>query len=294
MKKIAFEDISIFLVKYTFKYRGKIAGLSKKSRFFEYLIDKTLFEDDEIYIIPNDNYIKETNNSKSKKITVNQKVSETENITIPTDILKNVIKEAEDIVIMNKCLCRVSSDCKDYPHDLGCIFLGKATKKISRKHCREATVKEALEHIDKCDQAGLTHLIGRNKIDSVWMNVKPKEDLLTICHCCPCCCLWKVIPNLTDNIHSKVQKLPGVQININPSKCVLCGKCLDICFTDAIKKIDNCIVIDENLCKGCGRCQSICKTDTISLDYTDESIDTVLNQIDSLVDYKKSGKLINN
>jgi ferredoxin len=279
MKKICFEDISIFIVKNTFKYRGKIAKLSKKSRIFEYIIDKSLFEDDEIYIIPNDKSLKE--------ISVNKKIEEPENIFIPTDILKKVIKEAEDIVIMNQCLCRVSNDCKDYPHDLGCIFLGKATKKINRKYCKEVTSQEALNHINECDNAGLTHLIGRNKIDSVWMNVKPKEDLLTICHCCPCCCLWKVVPDLSDNIHSKVQKLPGVEISINQDNCVLCGKCLDICFVNAIKKIDNYIVIDENLCKGCGRCSSTCKNDAINLDYTDKSINTIFNQINSLVDYKK-------
>ena len=80
------------------------------------------------------------------------------------------------------------------------MFLGEATTQIPRHLGREVTVEEALREIDRADEAGLSHLIGRNKIDSVWMNVKPKEDLLSICHCCPCCCLWKVIPNLEEDI----------------------------------------------------------------------------------------------
>lgn len=54
---------------------------------------------------------------------------------------------------MDSCLCRSSNDCKDYPHDLGCIFLGPTTKKIPRAICHEATVDEALDHVDKADEA---------------------------------------------------------------------------------------------------------------------------------------------
>ena len=31
------------------------------------------------------------------------------------------------------------------------------------------TMQEALEYVDKADELGLSHVIGRNKIDSVWM-----------------------------------------------------------------------------------------------------------------------------
>lgn len=72
------------------------------------------------------------------------------------------------------------------------------------------------------------------------MNVKPKEGLLTICHCCPCCCLWKVIPQLDDKISDKMHKLDGVEIAIDNSKCIDCMKCLnEICMSEAISFKDN-------------------------------------------------------
>lgn len=149
--------------------------------------------------------------------------------------MKEVIEKIDDIVIMNSCLCRTSNNCKDYPQDIGRIFLGPTSRKIPQNLCHKASKKEAQDHVDKADAAGLSHIIGRNKIDSIWMNVKPKEGLLTICHCCPCCCLWKVIPQLDDKISDKMHKLDGVEIAIDNSKCIDCMKCLnEICMSEAI------------------------------------------------------------
>jgi hypothetical protein len=39
-------------------------------------------------------------------------------------------------------------------------------------------------------------MIGRNKIDTLWMGVGPGYKLMTVCNCCPCCCLFKTLPNL--------------------------------------------------------------------------------------------------
>jgi hypothetical protein len=90
---------------------------------------------------------------------------------------------------MNTCLCRDAKQCKDYPIDLGCLFLGEAALGINPRLGRGVTKREALEHIRRCREAGLVHLIGRNKLDTVWLGVGPGDKLLTICHCCPCCCL---------------------------------------------------------------------------------------------------------
>ena len=46
------------------------------------------------------------------------------------------------------------------------------------------------------------------------MNVGPKEELLTICHCCPCCCFWKIIPDLDDDISNKIKRLDDVEFHI--------------------------------------------------------------------------------
>ena len=67
------------------------------------------------------------------------------------------------------------------------------------------------------------------------MNVKPGKGLLTICHCCPCCCLWKVYPNLDDDISDKLEKLDGVNVKLHEGRCKKCKLCLDeVCMFDAI------------------------------------------------------------
>lgn len=280
MRRIRYIDVSIALVKRIFHLRFMVAGWSRKSRVMDKIIKKTLFEHDGTYFIPSNSSVK---NISSQTITMNYDVSKPDMIVMPSDIIKSVLNKAEDIVIMNKCLCRNSTECNDYPRDLGCIFLGKTTKKISRKHCREVTSAEAIEHIDKCDDAGLIHIMGRNRMDSVWMGVRPEDELLTICNCCPCCCLWRVYPNLSDTIQNDFYKLPGVSIELDIDECVGCGKCEEVCFAKCISIENSKAKIDEDVCIGCGQCSNNCPTNAIKLIYNKENVESVFEKIDSLV-----------
>ncbi len=272
MRKISFAEVSIFVVNRIFNWRFWIAGLTRKSKIIKKIINRLLFKDDEIVVIPN-------------TININKKIDDSVSEFLPTNIIKDVIRKCDDIVIMNNCLCRTSSDCEDYPKDLGCIFLGPTSKKIPRTICKEATVDEALEHVDLADKAGLTHIVGRNKIDTVWMNVHPGEGLLTICHCCPCCCLWKVSPNLDDEISNKIERLEGVTVNYNEDNCVKCMKCLDdVCMFDAISLKDNKISINSDKCRACGLCVNTCKVDALSINYTTDTINNVVSRIYNLIE----------
>lgn len=156
----------------------------------------------------------------------------------------------------------------------------------SRAICHEATVDEALDHVDKADEAGLTHVIAKNKIDSIWMNVRPRDGLLTICHCCPCCCLWKVIPNLDQDIVNKIEPLDGVLIDFDEGKCTGCGKCLkDVCMAEAISLKDGKISINKDSCLLCGLCLNKCKQNALNLSYADEAVDNVVNRMYKLIKY---------
>ena len=53
MRRPRFVDASIFILKYIFNWRFWIAGLTKKSKAIKKIIDKMLFEDDEIIVVPN-------------------------------------------------------------------------------------------------------------------------------------------------------------------------------------------------------------------------------------------------
>jgi ferredoxin len=186
--------------------------------------------------------------------------------------------------IMDSCICRKSNDCKDYPPDLGCLFLGKGTKKISSKLGRMVKAEQALEHIRKCQEAGLVHIIGRNKIDSVWLNTGPKEDLLSICHCCPCCCLWKMAPELPESLSEGFTSMEGVEIIFNEELCSGCGLCTKgICFTNAIKLEDK-AKRDQAKCRICGRCAEICPNGAISIVMENDAVKKSVKQIEVLVD----------
>ena len=222
MRRPRFADISIFTLKYIFNWRFWIAEITKKSKTYKKVIDKMLFEDDEIVVIPN-------------TININQKIESEGSEFLPTDVIKEVIKRCDDIVIMNSCLCRSSNNCKDYPQDIGCIFLGPTTRKI-----------------------------------------------------CPCCCLWKVYPNLDSDISGKLEKLDGVEVTLHEDKCRLCKKCLDeVCMFQAISLKDDKISIDYDICKGCGLCTNVCKFGAITIDYTDETIDNVVNRMDNLLEIRE-------
>ena len=288
-RKGYYEDVTTFLVKYTFHTRFFLSRLTWKSKLAKKIIDKILFEDDEVYVLPNKNAVNKTKKETiTANIEINQSFEKDDSEFVPSEISKEVIREAKDIVIMHKCLCRSSADCEDYPHDIGCIFIGPSSRKIAGKYGKTATVEEALEHVDIADNLGLSHVIGRNKIDSVWMNVRPKEGLLTICHCCPCCCLWRVLPDLDDDINQKVKRLEDVEVHTVTDNCKMCKKCItdNICFGGAISIVDGKITIDQNKCVGCGHCVKSCKFDAIELNYSQKSIDSIVNRIGELVDYK--------
>ena len=116
MRKISFADISIFIVNYIFNWRFRIAKLTKQSKIIRKIIDKGLFEDDDVTVIPN-------------TIKINKTIEAEKSEFIPTDILKEVIEKIDDIVITNSCLCRTSNNCKDYPQD---ISLGQHPEKFRK------------------------------------------------------------------------------------------------------------------------------------------------------------------
>ena len=270
MRRIRFVDISRFVLKYIFNWRFRIAEFTKKSKTYSRLIEKMLFEHDEIVVIPN-------------TINVNKKIESEGSEFLPTDIIKDVIRRCDDIVIMNSCLCRTSNNCEDYPQDIGCIFLGPTSRKIPPHVGKKATVEEALAQVDRADEAGLSHIIGKNKIDTLWMNVKPGRGLLTVCHCCPCCCLWKVTPNLDSTISDKLERLDGIQVELHEDKCKKCKKCLmGVCMFKAIDMKDGRISIDSDICRGCGLCVNVCKFDAITIEYDDETIENVIKRMDNL------------
>ena len=237
------------------------------------VVDHLLFRGDEVYVLPIDQTIR-----------INESLDRPESMIIPSQVVEHYINKANHHWIMNFCICRDGDNCQDYPRDLGCLFLGKPVLQINSKFGRLVTKEEALEHVRHCREAGLVHSIGSNRIDSVWLGVRPTEELMTICNCCPCCCLWGVVTDLTPKIGNKITRMPGVEVSITDD-CSGCGLCEDgICFTEAIRVINGKAEVSLE-CRGCGRCVEICPENAIILTIDGEdNIQDLLQRLDNLVD----------
>jgi ferredoxin len=247
------------LVKKSFPTRFALARVTK-APLVGRLIDYALFGGDDIIYLPKDNLIQ-----------VNEPIQRPTDTVLPSAVVAHFIEQSEFHWIMDFCICRASDDCQDYPQDLGCIFLGEAVLKINPKLGRLVTRQEAMDHLRRCQEAGLVHMIGRNKLDTIWLGATPGQKLLTICNCCPCCCLWRVLPHVDRNIGDKITRMPGVSVTVNDS-CRGCKLCVrQVCFVDAIQMADGRAVIDGDLCRGCGRCVEICPLDAIDLTFTPAS-----------------------
>ncbi len=240
------------------------------------LVDHWLFNGDGLIFLPQDEVVRE--------ISVDESIDSPGEMVLPSQVVDHFIEQAKVHWLMDFCLCREAEQCENYPIDLGCLFLGEAALKINPALGHRVTKEEAREHVQRCREAGLIHFVGRNKLDTVWLGVGPGERLLTICNCCPCCCVWGVLSHVTPRIGDKIERMPGVAVSVS-ERCVGCGSCMqDICFMKAIHLEDGRAVIGEG-CKGCGRCVDVCPHDAIDLSITDERfVTTSIDHITALVD----------
>lgn len=290
------------IIKHFFPDRFKIADLTVKSSAIRKIIDYLLFHEDEIYYLTKDEVVIDQIYNKqeilidiavpedvlidssffdkdviinipslTERVVINIPVDYQEDIVLPSSIAKHFIDISKYLWIMEKCICRDSMQCKDYPIEIGCIFLGEAVLGINSQLGHLVTKDEAWAHLQRANEMGLIQMIGRNKIDTQWMGIGPGNKLMSICNCCPCCCLYKVLPNLDRSISSKVSRLPGVEIIVRLDKCTGCGLCTkNVCFINAISLKSGHSSINE-ICVGCGRCVEACPQKAIELEIFDES-----------------------
>jgi ferredoxin len=263
----------VLLLKLAFPQR-LLAARATKLPLLGPALHRWLFEGDDLLYLPGDRVL----------LSLNQPIPAHEDVMLPSQVVAHFIEAASYHWIMDRCLCRDAEKCQDYPIDLGCLFLGEAASGINPKLGRRVTREEALAHVRRCQDAGLVHLIGRNKLDTVWLGVGPGDRLLTICHCCPCCCLWRILPAVRAEIGAGLTRMPGVDVRVS-DRCTGCGECArGVCFVDAIQMSEGRAVI-EPACRGCGRCVSVCPHGAIELhiedsDYVQETISRISSRVD--------------
>lgn len=236
------------------------------------VVDEIFFRGDDTIYLPLDHTIQ-----------INTPLDSPESVIVPSQIVEYFINQASHHWIMDYCICRAGDNCTDFPQELGCIFLGEPVTQINSELGRLVSREEALDHARRCREAGLVHSIGRNRLDSIWLGIEPAEALMTICNCCPCCCLWGLVSDLSPKISRKISRMPGVQVEVTDD-CTGCRLCADgTCFAEAIL-VENGKAEISLECRGCGRCVEICPEDAILLTINGEkNFQEVINRLDNLM-----------
>lgn len=223
---------------------------------------------------------------KTKIIPMNVRVSDDierdmATVTLPIDLIKKAIDEADYIAGMKECLCRAGGDCKNYPHDLACLFLNLGGRVVTdHGMAAELTKEQAYERVDRAAALGLT-------CQTLWVQVEQliwgfrndqMDSFLEVCFCCPCCCVGL---NLSKNGPRNIKRgfIPsGWTAVVNHDRCVGCGHCLDdYCPQDAIhfRESDGKMVVNQEVCLGCGYCRARCPEGAISVKQTMPMLDSV-------------------
>ena len=220
-------------------------------------------------------------------IPVNEKLSPAKTSLLPVQVVETLIQRSSYHAIIKRCTCRDARQCKEHPVELGCLFLGESAKNIDSRIARHVTKQEAIEHLHKTIQAGLTPMVGRVKIDNYIWGVRDNKKLVTICFCCYCCCtILTSLKYFPKDAADSLVALKGVRIAIDLNRCDSCGVCVETCPAEALKIKDLNIVRDEQRCKTCGRCISICPKDAVSarVENIAEVIDALTERIKPMAD----------
>lgn len=280
MSRIRF---TLHLIKKIFPFRHVLAELTKVPVLGSF-ITILLFGEDRLHYLPKNESL-----SQTTTINVDEPLEAPKSVVLPTRVVEYFIRKADYIFKMDFCICRTAENCDNYPHDLGCLFLGNAARKISHKVGKQVTQEEAFQHLEDCREQGLIHLVGKNKLDQFWLDTDPHEQLFTVCNCCECCCLWQILPYLSKKINNPVKKMSGVEIEITED-CIGCGTCVDTCFVNAIHVKNGKARVEES-CRGCGRCVSSCPADAIKLTIKDPRfIERTIQKLENAVDISNNTK----
>jgi ferredoxin len=222
---------------------------------------------------------------KATKIKIDERVAEPTDMVLPYLVLEHFIRQSSYRAIMNYCPCREVKACKDYPIEYGCLFLGDAARDIHPDLARNVTVEEALDYGRRCREIGLIHHLGYIEKDSVWLEVSPSQRLMTVCHCCPCCCGVMATRNWPPEMlatHS-IRKMPGVEVRVTDD-CIGCGTCVEACPFQAVRMEDDRAVVTEK-CVACGRCADDCPEDAIEVIIEDPGyVENAIQRISEKVD----------
>jgi len=229
----------------------------------------------------------DTESSNISYIPINEELELPEGIAAPESIAEHFIRQSSHRFIMASCPCRKANDCHNFPHDIGCIWIGGATAEINAppEIGRLASVEEAIEHLHRARNAGLITVLGKFKPDALALGVfKDHKRFMTLCNCCSCCCMVKFVREGRPEYKMIVNRLQGLTVNVNAERCKGCGECAEACMFGQITVTNQKAQISTD-CKGCGFCASACPNKAISIRIDDPTfIEEAVDRLSCAVD----------
>lgn len=203
---------------------------------------------------------------------INEEVIKGENTVLPMQVLRPLIECADDVAVLNECVCRRGQKCVAFPRSFGCLLLGSTARDIDQSLARIVAVDEALAHAERAIHIGLVPLVIHEATDA-WIWGIDYRRMMNICFCCDCCCDVRIgIRNQVKGFVENIHRLPGLTVEAG-DRCDSCGVCVETCLAGAIEMRDGGARITDD-CKGCGRCVTMCPRQALTITF-DPEVDSI-------------------
>jgi Pyruvate/2-oxoacid:ferredoxin oxidoreductase delta subunit len=272
------------------KKRSKL-GIPRISNFhypYIYRLGKVAMESTRLPIVAKAGHaVLDTKNSTLSFVPIYENLELPESTVAPFNIAEHFIREASHRFLMAYCPCRDANDCSDYPRDIGCIWIGGGTAEINAppEVGRLVSADEAVEHLRRARDAGLITLLGKFRPDAMLMGViKDHARFMTLCNCCPCCCMLKDLQYGRPEFLKILTRLQGLTVEVDSDKCKGCGECTKACLFGNVAVVNSKANISAD-CKGCGFCAAACPNEAISIKIEDPTfIEEAVSRISGAVD----------
>lgn len=173
------------------------------------------------------------------------------------DAMEQIIRKAEAFAVCH-CSCRTEmrlltgSTC-EHPTEVCMKFNGQARFVIDRGVGKKITKEDALEILQKTEEAGLVHFVDNCQ-----------GEIQHNCNCCGCAC-WNV-GTIRKRILPRDSFMATYYMRTTAKDtCNACGECVEICPVQALKLEADSVIVDEEWCIGCGVCATVCPTGSVKL-----------------------------
>ena len=183
-------------------------------------------------------------------------------VVAPYDDIRKIIEQAGTISVAD-CYCDLHRKKQDLetcePMERCFLFGVYADFLIEKGYGRKISREEAIEILNKCEDAGLVH------------NTSDLENPIFICNC-PEYCGSNVSRRKIPSPFELHEKTHNYYAMVDSDLCTGCEECIDCCNLEAVSIASQGVAeINTEICVGCGICVTKCPTEALSLKEKDKT-----------------------